>query len=602
MMNDGERAGTSQGVSGQRRPARAPAGASAEANDDLHHGAADPPPRRNVRPRTDDGPPRGGRYPPNVVTPDQIEGLPHHQQGHAHAPHGDQNARTFLLDIHSFCRVGRPCQTLLDLAHEDDKFDFIGEKLFYLREDDSDEQKLRCRTFLKAYFDHLVNNRIMLVEGRAGSGKTTLVEQIAMMYISEANNSNSGYLIVTNGCNTLTEQRLFRYMHNGQEYLGPVSTIIRDACAHPDSRYVFILHEWNRVSDFMSLLGNFFEEELRAYGPDSWQEMADNRDDWGPHILQGNVGQATTPDDLYFIPSNFRIILTGNPCRDDFMSETADFMVDPALRGNRLVGARVVLDESIFSLELPNRYPYDYIEPNLRSSLSLRYTGASIDELIWDIMRRWRIQWYDNDLPRQTERRRPIRIMPGKLVSEVKRRNRELVPITDSENALFPLVSDYRVLLSVHDEHTDKEWEALRQQGRFVARNSYVDPERDGTLKSGKDLIFDYFKSPNSTTLRTIYLVAGQPENGPVNVYSNPSFNTRRAIYPVIPVVNNISQIDDDRTRNLASSSGGVSKFIKGSGTQPIITFDDVSNDEGKVKLNKIIRHFYDQISSAARL
>eukprot|EP00889_Picochlorum_renovo_P005455 jgi/Picre1/32485/NNA_007831.t1 len=235
-MSDGESSGTSQGVSGQRRPARV----APEANDDRHNGAADHRPERNVRPRTDKGPPREGRYPPNMETPEQVEGA-RLQEENAHAPN-DENARTFLLDIHSFCRVGRPCHILRSLQGEDEKYNFIGKKLFYLREDDSDEQKLRCRTFLKAYFDHLVNNRIMLVEGRAGS-----------------------------------EQRLFRYMHNGQEYLGPLSKMIRDARAHPESRYVFILHEWNRVSDFMSLLGNFFEEELRAYGPDSWQEMEDNR-------------------------------------------------------------------------------------------------------------------------------------------------------------------------------------------------------------------------------------------------------------------------------------------------------------------------------------
>jgi predicted ATPase len=38
--------------------------------------------------------------------------------------------------------------------------------------------------FLEAHLYHLDRNRVMLVEGAAGSGKSALVEEIAMLYIS----------------------------------------------------------------------------------------------------------------------------------------------------------------------------------------------------------------------------------------------------------------------------------------------------------------------------------------------------------------------------------------------------------------------------------
>ena len=431
MIEDGAHAGTSQVPSRPRRRARE----DPEPNDDMPDNST-----RNARQRLTGNEVHANtsNYPVSVSTP-HVNEVAEIQRGR-HASGDQTTGANYFLDIDSFCRTGRPCKTLLDLTHEDEKFEFIGEKLFYLRENDSDEQKVKCRTFLKAYFDHLVNNRIMLVEGRAGSGKTTLVEQIAMMFISEANNHNNGYLIVTNGCNTLTEQRLFRYMHNGQEYLGPLSKMIQDAREHLESRYVFILHEWNRVSDFMSLLGNFFEEELRAYGPDSWQEMEDNRDDWEPHTFQGNVGQATASDDLYSIPSNFRIILTGNPCRDDFMGETADFMVDPALNANRLVGAHVTLEASIYSLEDNGKYPCDSIERNLRLKLLEGHTEAIIDSLLDDIKKKFNQNANLDPLIRNRILRRGI--MPGKLVAVVKRRIKELEVQVSPSTFLFHTSSD----------------------------------------------------------------------------------------------------------------------------------------------------------------
>ncbi len=99
----------------------------------------------------------------------------------------------------------------------------------------------------------------------------------------------------------------------------------------PDRRFVFILHEWNRVTEFMSLLGNCFEDELRSYGPDSWF-----RDDREKHRFGFSDN-----DERRILPDNIKIILTGNPSQDEYSGETADFLADGALARNRLLGTEV---------------------------------------------------------------------------------------------------------------------------------------------------------------------------------------------------------------------------------------------------------------------
>lgn len=331
-------------------------------------------------------------------------------------------------DIHSFCHVLRPAAKLLQLDNLDDKLDFMGKRLFFLkRTDGEDENTGKCRTFLRRFHTHLEKKRVMLLEGKAGCGKTTLSEEIAMVYISgeqrddnhprpndnNTNNVEEGYAIVTNGVNTLTEQRLFTYKHSGQLCFGPLAKMRQDADANPGKRFVFILHEWNRTTDFMSLLGNFFESELRTFGPDSW--YGDNEEDMRHRsgFLDGesqeNSRLATK------LPDNIKIILTGNPAKDDFEGEVADFISDPALRDNRLLGAKVEerqewedQEVEITKLENKEEYPSNMIVENLKDWLSVQlqdYRGDSQDHEINEVIKKHEGKG----------------IMPGKIVAEVKK-------------------------------------------------------------------------------------------------------------------------------------------------------------------------------------
>lgn len=531
---------------------------------------------RNVRQRDNNG--HSIQNPAHSRTSQNLESLPYQggeTVGRQHLVNLGAHAQNpELLDIQSFCTVGRPSRALQLARSDDNKYKIIGKKLFYLSPnyDHDNDQMTKCRAFLGAYLNHLRNNRIMLVEGKAGSGKTTLVEQIAMMYISGDSNSTSqvcsGYMIVTNGCNTLTEQRLFTYLHNGQEYLGPISKMFQDARAHPADRYVFILHEWNRTSDFMSLLGNFFEVEMRAYGPDSWYEVgSQNRDEWGPHILSDSTKGPNSTRSNEAIPDNLRIILTGNPCRDDFMGETSDFMVDPALNVNRLVGAKVDLNQEEFSLERPGTYPHDQIEANMRLKLILEgYFRNSINEGIQRIK--------DNFGHREGN----SVIMPSKLVAEIKRIKHRL--------------RGAKVCISFHDKTTLSELMANTQKGHFVARsglnnNAYAE---NAFLGRG-DLIFDYYKADEheSAKLRCIYMVIGDPQE-PSQVYTNEAYNRNRSIYPITIVADDLSDAPED----IIIPDNIIRGYFR---VMPIITREKLALERNQ-GIQKILYRYHKDISN----
>ena len=413
---------------------------------------------------------------------------------------GGNNVPKF--EILSFCEIRQPSATLVkegDWGLRGDTVDAvtdkrmieIGKRLFFLPHGDSAtsgeqvRQVLNSRPFknTKAFFEvflrHLDRHRVLLLEGAAGSGKSTLVEEIAMLYIAEEDKAvrtvspqsspgenettivsahwipmstsegsepqmtlrvgfrglnpghqyhvsvsqkrgstdvptkpqplprnaanipvcaldsitrmpgyqtriklkdgegnslakhtvkNRGYCIITNGSNTLTEQRLFSYNHGDQEWLGPLAKMARDAKANPTSRYVFILHEYNRVPDFLSIFGNFFESELRHSGPDAWkrerepQSIHQSSTAVAKEIL--NLNHSEDSGSFLHLPENVKLILTGNPAQnEEFMGETTDFLRDPALSNNRLVGAKVDLGD--FSLEKEEKFPCNVIEVNL---------------------------------------------------------------------------------------------------------------------------------------------------------------------------------------------------------------------------------------------
>lgn len=331
-------------------------------------------------------------------------------------------------DIHSFCHVLRPAAKLLELVNLDEKLDFVGKRLFFLkRTDGEDGNTEKCRKFLGRFHTHLEKKRVMLLEGKAGCGKTTLTEEIAMVYISgeqrddnhprpngnNTNNVEEGYAIVTNGVNTLTEQRLFTYKHSGQLCFGPLAKMRQDAEANPGKRFVFILHEWNRTTDFMSLLGNFFESELRTFGPDSW--YGDNEEDMR-HRSGFLDGESRENSRLAAkLPDNIKIILTGNPAKDDFEGEVADFISDPALRDNRLLGAKVEErqeweDQEVEITKLENKedYPSNMIVENLKDWLSVQLQDYCKNS-------------EDHEVNKVIKDHEDKGIMPGKIVAEVNK-------------------------------------------------------------------------------------------------------------------------------------------------------------------------------------
>jgi hypothetical protein len=157
----------------------------------------------------------------------------------------------------------------------------------------------------------------------------------------------------------------------------------RDAKANPTNRYVFILHEYNRVPDFLSIFGNFFESELRHSGPDAWkrerepQSIHQSSTAVASEIL-GNHSQDS--GSFLHLPENVKLILTGNPAQnEEFMGETTDFLRDPALSNNRLVGAKVDLGD--FSLEKEEKFPCNVIEKNLLGYVE-RTVGANAKQRV----------------------------------------------------------------------------------------------------------------------------------------------------------------------------------------------------------------------------
>jgi hypothetical protein len=224
----------------------------------------------------------------------------------------------------------------------DEKYRVVSRKLFYLHHDERNFGS--CKEHFQKYYGKLEKKRVLILKGEAGAGKSTFAEELSLIFVSQARQSG-GYTIVTNGSNTLTEQRLFGYdIGGGSPVSGPLGLMFWHAKKHPQMHFCFILHEWNRVLDFMSLFGNLFEAQLRACGPNSW-DPSDIEDNWvsepcepseESQILMGSG-----------IPDNVAFIFTGNDKSGNYADFVTDLLQDPALSQNRLVG----LDMEYF---LPN--------------------------------------------------------------------------------------------------------------------------------------------------------------------------------------------------------------------------------------------------------
>ena len=341
-----------------------------------------------------------------------------------------QDARREEVDV-SFCHPFRPCDHLVRLQDgpevKNKKLSFVGRRLFFLQDGDGGDPNHELnRKFLQKHCDHLERNRIMLVEGAPGSGKSALVEEIAMLYISnhgcklsDQGEYEGGYAIATNGTQTLTELRLFSYRDGSVDVLGPLAQMQKDANEYPNRRYVFILHEYNRVADFMSVLGNALESELRSYGPDSWHGEESNK----RHKAYSFGGRANDKDRIKF-PPNLKIVLTSNPPRGGFAGFVGDFMADGALSHNRFLGAKVVFEEGdrfslhrdmekeeeqagdptpLEKLERGNSFPCGVIVRNLLSRFES--SQADIREGVTD------------EIHRLVE----TGVNPGKIVAEIRR-------------------------------------------------------------------------------------------------------------------------------------------------------------------------------------
>jgi hypothetical protein len=218
------------------------------------------------------------------------------------SPQGPPNGPIYDID---FVETIRPAAALLNKGSNEEKLEFIGRRLFFIprnppkpppgdqtqsenggqeasREQSEYMDKIKkSNGYLSKFLEHLERKKVMLLQGEAGSGKTTLVEEIALLYVSAAGKHEEeegeeedeveegrfqeGYIMVTNGCNTLTEQKLFGYKApNGLMYKGPIEKMKEDAEKNKKSRFVFILHEWNRVAEFMRCVNNKPKGEVLA--------------------------------------------------------------------------------------------------------------------------------------------------------------------------------------------------------------------------------------------------------------------------------------------------------------------------------------------------
>lgn len=219
----------------------------------------------------------------------------------------------------------RPDEDLLKCTSSFEKYRYIGQKLHFLSDDFGSDWK-RCISFMKGLDDHLKQQRILLLNGPAGAGKSSLANHLAQLYIS--NGDLRGYGIQLNMTPDLSERTLLGWTDiMGSYRKGPLGTLISKSLDNPKSNFVFLLNEWNRSQDLLSVLANVMEAVLESDGLNAHRPYKRQK-------LHESVDHSK-------VPWNLKFIFTGNDMGANVMYN------DHALLRNRLVGASPIWKDPV---------------------------------------------------------------------------------------------------------------------------------------------------------------------------------------------------------------------------------------------------------------
>lgn len=277
----------------------------------------------------------------------------------------------------------------------------IGERMHFIQSlSEDDPYKEVCKTFVGAYYRHLVTKSFLLLPGKPGVGKSSFAKEIASMIVSKGGTGAEGYFYLMSNQQLLTVDRLYGYSMGSQYFPGPLGEMIKDANEKPQSTFVLIVDEYNRGSDPVLLFAKVWDAKLDRAGPNERAGRCKYR-----RVSKPNEAGQT-------LPVNIKFIFTGNRQEDGCAGEVIE--EDSALRLNRFAGSEVAFPDQTgpFSFE-KNGYPGNVIVENMTNRLiSVGYKGYAYSETeIKEIIKKVEQGSADCD---QGEK-----LMPGKIVSLV---------------------------------------------------------------------------------------------------------------------------------------------------------------------------------------
>jgi len=252
----------------------------------------------------------------------------------------------------------------------------IGEKMHFIRplpSDDPDNEA--CKTFVGAYYRHVLTKPFLLLTGEPGQGKSSFAKEIASMVVSKGGKTADGYFYAMSNQQFLTMDMLYGCMDESDQYSpGPLGEMIQDARTWKDSIFVFIIDQYNRGSDLVLSLSKVWDSKLEGAGPNERSEK---------YKYRRVSNRIETEEEL---PSNIKFIFTGNHEKGDDAGE--ERKEDSALELNRLAGAEVSFpDGKEYSFE-KNAYPGNVIIKNMKNRLNLSghkgyaYSTDEIEDIV----------------------------------------------------------------------------------------------------------------------------------------------------------------------------------------------------------------------------
>lgn len=284
----------------------------------------------------------------------------------------------------------------------EDMYLAVGEKLHFIKSQSGDDaNREACKTFVGAYYRHLVTKSFLLLPGKAGLGKSTFAKEIASMVISKG--GAEGYFYHMNNQELLTVDRLYGYSMGSQYVPGPLGQMIKDANDKPNSKFVLIFDEYNRGSDPVLLFAKVWDAKLRRSGPNERAQRYKYRRISAP----GGADQG--------LPLNIKFIFAGNRQEDGCAGEVIE--EDSALRLNRFAGSEVSFADvrtiagEEYSLQ-KNGYPGKVMVENMIETITTTgYKGCTYSKCeIEDIIRKEQ---------RSASCNEGEELMPGKIVDLV---------------------------------------------------------------------------------------------------------------------------------------------------------------------------------------